>query len=525
MAFGRGCGAVSLSWRRHDEALTRMAATCWAKSQYTDVALFCEDGVLYAHRIVLASMSPLLAALLADAQANDVTVLLPEVTYEDMKLLLQFIYQGEVILPPRRTASLLEIAATLCIAGVTARPSPVSSPATSELRSNFQNETPDSAVADVKSGYYRDDHSLSPTSTDEPINLTYTEAKDRSEEDADSSDQHVVSSSKKNSLVDLKQQAADNLTALAQLVEATQNYVTVPNQGRPQTRKDSKIMKPRDYWTRNSIRSEKSQDSSDCDVEVDVEIRVDIDSDQEVDLRINQDKRPRCDSENDSGVERTENRDVCSRCGQLSDSDHSCNLLKRSKSDCLPYLLPLQDNYQTPYIEAFQQSAAQGYRLFLPPGIGSLPSPQVKGAAPLLPAFYREDEKHQPSGIPVRIPLRSETPPVDNVDNTVSNSVESGRRTKEGYLCNVCQKIFTSSSNLAVHSMIHSGTKPFKCDLCSWAFRQKAHLQKHMRHIHKVAPPGKGHNSIAKSEVCFDNSNSKLDSYPSSTPKLESVST
>ncbi|EFX82464.1 hypothetical protein DAPPUDRAFT_49172 [Daphnia pulex] len=64
--------------------------------------------------------------------------------------------------------------------------------------------------------------------------------------------------------------------------------------------------------------------------------------------------------------------------------------------------------------------------------------------------------------------------------------MNSKRNGKEGYSCQVCRKMFTSSSNLAVHSMIHSGTKPFKCDLCSWSFRQKAHLQKHMRHIHKI---------------------------------------
>ena len=73
-----------------------------------------------------------------------------------------------------------------------------------------------------------------------------------------------------------------------------------------------------------------------------------------------------------------------------------------------------------------------------------------------------------------------------NGNYSSSNSMSSKRNGKEGYSCQVCRKMFTSSSNLAVHSMIHSGTKPFKCDLCSWSFRQKAHLQKHMRHIHKI---------------------------------------
>jgi hypothetical protein len=58
-------------------------------------------------RLVLASMSPLLANLLAEAEGPDTALLLPEVKAEDMRLLLQFIYQGEVVLPPRRTAALL----------------------------------------------------------------------------------------------------------------------------------------------------------------------------------------------------------------------------------------------------------------------------------------------------------------------------------------------------------------------------------------------------------------------------------
>lgn len=63
-------------------------------------------------------MSPLLSTLLSEAEGPDTALLLPEVKAEDMKLLLQFIYQGEVVLPPRRTAALLDLAAQLFVAGV-----------------------------------------------------------------------------------------------------------------------------------------------------------------------------------------------------------------------------------------------------------------------------------------------------------------------------------------------------------------------------------------------------------------------
>ncbi|XP_046656466.1 zinc finger protein 770-like isoform X2 [Daphnia pulicaria] len=67
-----------------------------------------------------------------------------------------------------------------------------------------------------------------------------------------------------------------------------------------------------------------------------------------------------------------------------------------------------------------------------------------------------------------------------------ANSMSSKRNRKERYSCQVCRKMFPTPSNLAAHFRIHSGTKPFKCDLCSRSFRQKIHLQSHMRSIHKI---------------------------------------
>ena len=90
-------------------------------------------------------MSPLLANLLADAEGPDTALMLPEVKAEDMRLLLQFIYQGEVVLPPRRTAALLDLAAQLCVAGVRGGngPTPPSPPRSDspELDSSDRNES------------------------------------------------------------------------------------------------------------------------------------------------------------------------------------------------------------------------------------------------------------------------------------------------------------------------------------------------------------------------------------------------
>lgn len=102
-------------------------------------------------------MSPLLGNLLSEAEGPDTALMLPEVKAEDMRLLLQFIYQGEVVLPPRRTAALLDLAAQLCVAGVrgggNSGPTPPSPPRSDspELDSCDRNES-DHAYEDEPQG-------------------------------------------------------------------------------------------------------------------------------------------------------------------------------------------------------------------------------------------------------------------------------------------------------------------------------------------------------------------------------------
>ena len=47
--------------------------------------------------------------------------------------------------------------------------------------------------------------------------------------------------------------------------------------------------------------------------------------------------------------------------------------------------------------------------------------------------------------------------------------------------CEFCGKIFKNCSNLTVHRRSHTGEKPYKCQLCSYACAQSSKLTRHMR--------------------------------------------
>lgn len=50
--------------------------------------------------------------------------------------------------------------------------------------------------------------------------------------------------------------------------------------------------------------------------------------------------------------------------------------------------------------------------------------------------------------------------------------------------CSICGKVFKFRSLLASHSLIHSEVRPYSCDFCSRSFRRLSHLKRHREVVH-----------------------------------------
>uniref|UniRef100_A0A336LN03 CSON014797 protein n=1 Tax=Culicoides sonorensis TaxID=179676 RepID=A0A336LN03_CULSO len=71
----------------------------------------------------------------------------------------------------------------------------------------------------------------------------------------------------------------------------------------------------------------------------------------------------------------------------------------------------------------------------------------------------------------------------DSIEIQKSNKKKSYKRRKDKQ-CKVCDKTFTTTTKLKMHSRVHSGLKPFKCSKCPKTFTQEYNLKRHeMTHL------------------------------------------
>lgn len=74
---------------------------------------------------------------------------------------------------------------------------------------------------------------------------------------------------------------------------------------------------------------------------------------------------------------------------------------------------------------------------------------------------------------------------VVNPENLHTASLEK-KSSRQRLECSVCMKTFISFSDLVRHTRIHTGERPFVCNICGHAFHQKCTLKRHLKvHVTK----------------------------------------
>lgn len=88
----------SIRWCLHERHLQSMFALQYLQDRFCDVTLACKNGqTIRAHRTILCACSGYFDTVLADGSSGkDTLVIMKDCDYQDIQLLVQFMYYGEI---------------------------------------------------------------------------------------------------------------------------------------------------------------------------------------------------------------------------------------------------------------------------------------------------------------------------------------------------------------------------------------------------------------------------------------------
>lgn len=107
-----------LKWDDHHRSFFELAEDLCHQEQFVDVTLSCGDHNFPAHKLILSVCSPYFRHLFLRNPCKHPIVVLKDVHFKYMKLLLMYMYRGEVSCPQEDLPGLLRTARSLQIRGL-----------------------------------------------------------------------------------------------------------------------------------------------------------------------------------------------------------------------------------------------------------------------------------------------------------------------------------------------------------------------------------------------------------------------
>jgi len=116
---------LMLRWEDHHKSFFELAEDLCHQEQFIDVTISCGDHNFPAHKLILSVCSPYFKNLFLRNPCKHPIVVLKDVHFKYMKLLLIFMYRGEVAVPQEDLSGLLKVARSLQVRGLAEMSSPI----------------------------------------------------------------------------------------------------------------------------------------------------------------------------------------------------------------------------------------------------------------------------------------------------------------------------------------------------------------------------------------------------------------
>lgn len=107
-----------LKWSNFQPNLTEVFQNMLSSESLVDVTLACEGASIKAHKMVLAAGSPYFQSLFVANPCKHPIVILKDVRFTDLKLIIDFMYKGEVNVEKDQLNTLIKTAETLKVKGL-----------------------------------------------------------------------------------------------------------------------------------------------------------------------------------------------------------------------------------------------------------------------------------------------------------------------------------------------------------------------------------------------------------------------